>query len=121
MLRSDNDLEYCNTQLKQICSDSGILHQTSAPYSPQQNGKAERMNRTLVEKARSMLYDANLKKFYWAEATSTAAYLINLTPKKILNGKSPDEVWGGKQQNLDHLRVFGCVGMVMIPKELRKK
>lgn len=121
ILRSDNGLEYCNSQLKKICFDNGIIHQTSAPYSPQQNGNTFSMNWTLVEKARAMLYDANLNKSFWAEATNTAAFLLNFIPNKSLNNKSPEEVWSGKVKKLDFLRVFGCACMVMTPKEQRKK
>ena len=60
----DNSLQFCNKDIRQICESSGIIHQKSAPYTPQQNGKAERMNRTIVEKARTMLYDAGLVKSY---------------------------------------------------------
>lgn len=121
ILRTDNGLEFCNREMKKICDEHGIVHQTSAPYTPQQNGKAERMNRTIVEKARTMLIDANLKKFYWAETVNTAAYLLNRTPHKKLNGKSPDEVWSGCEKDIYHLKVFGCVAMVMKPKQLRRK
>lgn len=117
ILRSDNVLEFCNAELRQIYEGSGIVHQTSASYSPEQNGKAERMNRTLVGKARSMLFEANLGKSYWAEAP----YLLNVTPRNIFKYKSPEEIWTGKTIDLSHLRVFGCVGMVLVPKELRQK
>lgn len=58
-------------------------------YTPQQKGVAERANRTIVEKARTMLLDAKLSKEYWAEAVNTAVYLINRIPKKALNGEIP--------------------------------
>ncbi|CAH2109249.1 unnamed protein product [Euphydryas editha] len=57
----------------------GIVLQTTCPYTPEQNGLCERMNRTLVEKARCMLFDAQLSKMFWAEATNTAVYLHNRT------------------------------------------
>lgn len=77
VLRSDNGREYVNGDMQKYLSSQGIVHQTTVRHSPQQNGVAERTNRTLVEKARTMLLDANLPKQYWAEATLTATYVTN--------------------------------------------
>lgn len=65
ILRTDNGGEFCNAKFSQLCEKSGIIHQRSCPHSPQQNGLAERYNRTIVEKARCMLFDANLPRAYW--------------------------------------------------------
>jgi hypothetical protein len=73
--RSDNGGEYINTELKDYFKEKGINHQTTMPYSPQSNGKAERLNRTLMEKARAMLSEANLPEPLWGEAITTANYL----------------------------------------------
>ncbi|KAI5708540.1 hypothetical protein M8J77_024816 [Diaphorina citri] len=121
VFRSDNGTEYVNSQFKDYFRESGIQFQTSAPYTPEQNGVAERLNRTLVEKARSMLSQAGLPACLWAEATSTALYLKNRSPTKALNGMTPFEVWSGKIPSLKHLRVFGCKVMVHIPKQKRSK
>lgn len=120
IVRSDGGLEYCNKKFKDLCTSNGILHQTTAPYSPQQNGMAERMNRTIVEKVRCMLADAKLSKGFWAEAVSTAVKIINSIPNTA--GKiSPDEIWFGCKPDLLSLKVFGCTAMVHIPNEKRKK
>lgn len=119
-LRTDNGTEYCNAHFDTILRKSGIRHQTSTPYTPQQNGLAERMNRTIVEKAKCMLFDAKLSKEFWAEATSTAVYLINRSPSKSIE-KAPEEMWSGKKPNLSNLKVFGCRAMVHIPKQKRQK
>ncbi|XP_026825693.1 uncharacterized protein LOC113562008 [Ooceraea biroi] len=108
-LRTDNGKEYVNQVFANFMKSEGIRHQTTIAYNPQQNGLAERMNRTIVEKARTMLLEARLDKKYWAEATSTSVYLINRSPSTPLNGKSPEAVWSGSQPKLKHLRVFGCV------------
>ncbi|GBP46785.1 Retrovirus-related Pol polyprotein from transposon TNT 1-94 [Eumeta japonica] len=94
---------------------------TSTPYTPQQNGLSERMNRTLLEKARCMLINANLQKSLWAEAIRTAAYITNRTPTRALNYKTPEEVWSGRKPDLSHMRIFGCEAMMHIPKEKLKK
>ncbi len=75
---------------------------------------AERLNRTLVESARSMLLDANLSKSYWAEAISTAVYLRNRCPTKAVLRMTPFEAWHGKKPGL---RVFGCDSYTHIPKD----
>lgn len=69
-LRTDNGTEYVNTELEEYLTEAGIQHQTTIAYTPQQNGVAERYNRTVVEKARSMMADAKFPKEYWAEACS---------------------------------------------------
>ncbi len=101
--------------------DEGIRHEKTIPKTPQQNGVAERLNRTLVESARSMLLDANLSKQYWAEAVSMAVYLRNRCPTKAVEGKTPYEAWYGQKPKVDHLRVFGCDAFAHIPKDERGK
>lgn len=100
----------------------GICHEVTVAYSPQQNGVAERMNRTLMESARAMLSHAGLPNSYWAEALATAAYLRNRTPTTaIKEAATPYEKWYGRKPSVDHLRVFGCVAYAHIPDEERRK
>ncbi|GBP12614.1 Retrovirus-related Pol polyprotein from transposon TNT 1-94 [Eumeta japonica] len=91
------------------------------PYTPQQNGLSERMNRTLVERAKCMMFNADLSKNYWAEAVTTAAYIINRSPTHALSDITPHEVWTGQKPDLSNIRIFGCPAMVHIPKEKRQK
>ncbi|KAG6456369.1 hypothetical protein O3G_MSEX009690 [Manduca sexta] len=93
ILRSDNGKEFCNKEFSDYLAVSGIKHQTSTPYTPEQNGLSERMNRTLVERAKCMLFEAKLHKMYWAEAVATAAYLINRSPSRVLAEVTPYEKW----------------------------
>lgn len=120
VLRTDNGGEYVNNRLKNILEDAGIKHQLTVAYNPQQNGRAERLNRTLIEKARCMLSDTKLGKRFWAEAVNTACYIINRSPSSAVQ-KTPYEIWNKKPPNLEHLRVFGSKAMAHIPKEKRKK
>ena len=76
--------------------------------TPQQNGVAERLNRTLVETVRSMLIDSKLPHKFWAEALSTATYLRNRSPTKAIEGMTPHEAWTKEKPQVEHLRVFGC-------------
>lgn len=92
------------------------------PYTPQLNGVAERMNRTLVECARCMMEHAGLSKSYWGEAVMTATFLRNRCPTRAVNhDKSPHQVWTGKKPLLANLKVFGCHAYVQVPKEKRSK
>ncbi|GBN68860.1 Retrovirus-related Pol polyprotein from transposon TNT 1-94 [Araneus ventricosus] len=84
-------------------------------------GVAERNNRTLVERARSMLADAHLDRRYWAEAVQTANHCKNIYPTVAATGTTPYEKWSGDKPNLEYLRVFGCRAFVHIPKEKRTK
>lgn len=87
-------------------------------YTPQQNGLAERMNRTIIEKARCILLESNLEKDMWTEAVMTAVYLINRSPTRALEGKTPAEMWYGEKPNLKKLKVFGSLAYLHVPKEL---
>ncbi|CAH2099085.1 unnamed protein product [Euphydryas editha] len=120
-LRTDNGLEYVNNAFSEFLATAGIVHQTTVPYTPEQNGVSERMNRTLVEKAKCLLINAKLPKLYWAEAIHTAAYLINRSPTRSLAFKTPEEIWSKKKPNISHLRIFGCEAMIHLPREKRKK
>ncbi|KAL5752812.1 hypothetical protein ACOSQ2_023319 [Xanthoceras sorbifolium] len=120
-LRSDNGGEYRDSRFREFCANSGIKMEKTVPMTPQQNGIAERMNRTLNERARSMRLHAGLPKMLWAEAVNTAAYLINRGPSVPLDGGIPEEVWSGKEVNISHLRVFGCISYVHIDSVERSK
>lgn len=90
-------------------------------YTPEQNGRAERENRTLVEAARTMILAKGLPKKLWAEAINTAAYILNRASKEELKNKSPYEMWHGSRASISHLRVFGTKVYVHIPKQKRLK
>ncbi|KAH9658981.1 hypothetical protein KPL70_023688 [Citrus sinensis] len=107
-LRTDNGLEYCSKEFEDFCKSKGITRHRTVTYTPQQNGIAERMNRTIIERVRCMLLNANLSKGFWAEAVTTAAYLINRSTSSALGFKTPQELWSGKPPDLSNLRIFGC-------------
>ncbi|KAG8503021.1 hypothetical protein CXB51_000861 [Gossypium anomalum] len=77
-------------------------------HTPQQNGVAEQMNRTIMEKVRCMLSNANLPKLFWAEAACTAYFLTNRSPSVAIEKKTPQEVWSGNPANYSDLKIFGC-------------
>ena len=121
VFRSDNGGEYTSNQFQAYLKAQGIVHQTSAPHTPQQNGVAERANRTIVEMARSMIYGQNLGLEFWAEAVSNAVYIRNRCPTSAVHGKTPQEAWCGKKPSVAHMRVFGCIAYAKIPDASRTK
>ncbi|CAN1246025.1 Retrovirus-related Pol polyprotein from transposon TNT 1-94 [Linum grandiflorum] len=116
-LRSDRGGEYSSSFLKQVCEQAGIIHETTAPYSPQQNGIAERKNRTLKNMINAMLISSGAPQNLWGEAAHSATHILNRVPHKKLE-KTPYELWKGYPPNLNYLRVWGCLAKVglMDPK-----
>jgi hypothetical protein len=122
VLRSDNGLEYKNRAFDEYTDKKGIEREYTAPYTPEQNGKAERDNRTLVESARTMLLAKELPKNLWAEACSTAVYLANRAGASSTRvGATPYELWMGVKPDLHHLKIFGSEAYVNVPKIKRTK
>ena len=106
--RTDNGLEFCNTAFDEFCREHGILRHRTVPNTPQQNGVAERMNRTLLDKVRCILFILGLPKSFWGEIVNSAAYLVNRSPSSAIQFKCPEEKWCGRKPDLNHLRVIGC-------------
>src|SRR5947209_6654854 len=100
--------EYDNAIFQKILKEEDITYEPSAPYTQNQNGISERINRTIMEKARSMLLEAGLPESFWAEAVNTALYLHNRSLRRSLEGKMPYKAWNGIKPDLSHLKVFGC-------------
>ncbi len=121
-LRSDGGGEYDNKEVAEICKCRGIHHEMTNPDTLQENGIAERANRTIKEMALCMLEDAGLPKKYWAEACLYAVHILNQTPMRALNGDiTPHEVYTGVKPSVAHIRPFGCKAYVHIPDKRRKK
>src|SRR5271168_4193245 len=107
-LRVDGGGEFINKEFKKYLLDSGIQLDVTTPYSPSQNGIAERLNRTLVEHARAMLHAHNLPYFLWTEAVAYATYLKNRSPTRAIKDfKTPDEVFWKTKPNVNNLQEFG--------------
>ncbi|GKA80773.1 retrovirus-related pol polyprotein from transposon TNT 1-94 [Tanacetum coccineum] len=93
--RTNNGLEFCNHEFEQLCIESGIARHLTVVRTSQQNRVAERMNITLMDKVRCLLIQSGLPKTFLAEATCTAAYLINRSPSGAIEKKKPIEMWSG--------------------------
>lgn len=121
-IRCDNGGEYRGSAFVKFCRKKGIQVEYTVPYTPEQNGISERMNRTLEEKARSMLVHSGISKEFRGEAVETAAYLTNRSPASALEkNTTPFELWNGTKPDISNLRVFGCTAYCHIPKQHRKK
>jgi hypothetical protein len=90
-------------------------------HTPQHNGVAERMNRTLLDKVRAMLTDANLPDSYWYDALEYAALLHNVSHTRALDNLTPDEAWSGNKPDISMYRVFGSRAFMHVPKKKRAK
>jgi len=120
-IRIDNGKEYVNREITSWCQEKGISIETTAPYSPSQNGVAERFNRTLLELARAMLFARHLPSFLWSEAVSYAAYIRNRAPTQALDGKTPHEAFTGRKPDVSHLREFGSDIWILDQRPSRQK
>ena len=97
------------------------MRQLTAPYSPQQNGVVERRNKTLMEMTRTLLKHMSLPNHLWAEAVRHATYLINRVGTKSLTDQTPYEALKGRKPNIEHLRIFGCIGYAKVDTPFPKK
>lgn len=120
ILKSDNGREFVNIEMQKFCRSRGIEHQTTAPYNPEQNGKAERDIRTITEMIRAMIFGRNLPKKLWSEAVSMAAFILNRSTTSKSN-KTPYERWFLEKPDLSKIRVFGSTAYAHVPENQRQK
>ncbi|GJW36028.1 putative ribonuclease H-like domain-containing protein [Tanacetum coccineum] len=107
-IRCDNGTEFKNKDVIEFCGSKGIKREYSNARTPQQNGVAERKNRTLIEAARTMLADSFLPNTCWVEAVSTACYVLNRVLVTKPHNKTPYELLTGKIPIISYIRPFGC-------------
>jgi len=111
----------CLSRFEKCLKKEGVRHELTVPKIPEQNGVAERVNRTLVKAVRSMLADSSLPHCFWAEERSTAVYLQNRSPTTAVEGKTLLEAWTGQKLNVGLLRVFGCAAYAHVAKDEHQK
>jgi hypothetical protein len=132
ILRTDGGGEYINLQMTAFLKENGIEHQHTVPYTPQQNGIAERFNRTVIERTRAILHGQHLPSKLWAEILDAIRYLYTIGPIRALKDSTPDMVFRSTPEssstshqvslpNIEHLRILGCVAYTHINKQLRTK
>ncbi|KAJ9535657.1 hypothetical protein OSB04_un001191 [Centaurea solstitialis] len=116
-IRSDHGTEFKNSTLETFFDQKGISQNFSSVRTPQQNGVAERRNRTLIEAARSMLSEANLATQFWAEAVNTACYAQNRSLIVKRFRRTPYELFRNRKPSIEHLHIFGCVCYILNNKD----
>ena len=125
ILRSDNGGEYVSHKMKSFILEHSIIHQTTCPDTPQQNGVAERKNRSLLNISRALMFESHVPASYWPEAISTANYLSNRLPTKSLEFRTPlatlESFHPIPSSHSLPPRIFGCVVYVHLPKRDRTK
>ncbi|PKU70959.1 Retrovirus-related Pol polyprotein from transposon TNT 1-94 [Dendrobium catenatum] len=120
-LRSDGGSEYINKTLQNYLQKHGIVHQISCPYTPEQNGTAERKHRHLIETTRTLINTASIPYKYWPDTVLTASYLINRMPSQNTKNKSPYQLLYNKTPDYSILRAYGCECFPWIPPQNRHK
>src|SRR5271169_5018655 len=116
-LRTDGGGEY-EKWMGDHLKGSGIIHEKTAPYSPDQNGVAERANRTIMERVKAIIAEAKLDKRLWMDIADTVVYLKNCSPTSAV-ATTPYELWHKAKPDLSHVRIIGSTAYVHIPKEKR--
>lgn len=119
--RCDGGGEYKSKEFQSYMREHGITIEYTAAYNPELNGVSERLNRTLMDKVRSMMTDSSLPSNMWGEAVMAATYLLNRSPTVALKNKTPFEMYYGRKPNIANLKVWGCKAYIHVPKERRTK
>lgn len=120
ILRTNNGGEFVNKDIQHLCDEAGIEFQHTIPYTPQQNGVAERKNRSLKEMANFMLHARSFPPRLWDKEINYACYIRSISPHKYVKGKNPFEAWSGMQPKVTHFCIFGSHTWSHIPSEKRK-
>lgn len=102
--------------MKNFCKQNSICHQTSCAKTPQQNGLAERRNKSILEIVRASLFDMKVPRNFWGEAVRSAAYIMNRTPSRVIQFDTPlkrlhNLLETEPKLNLEP-RIFGCTAFV---------
>ena len=121
MSDTDRGGEFISHEFNVFCKANGISRQLTAAYTPQQNGVAERKNRTIMNMVRSMLSEKQVPKNFWLEAANWTVHVLNRSPTLAEKDMTPEEAWSGVKPNVDYFRVFGCIGHVHVSNNKRKK
>ena len=116
-IRSDNAPEFKSKLWEDYMRENGLTFVPTAPYSSSSNGTSERSIGITTASVRIMLLDSGMSAKWWAEAWQYSEVVDNLLPSARHPGKIPEERWTGERQDVGHLRVWGCIAYVHIPKE----
>src|SRR3979490_877029 len=106
-IRTDNGGEYIGKEFQDICAKSGIIHETTPPYTPELNGITERYNRTIQEGALTLQHEADLSNKFWVSMVHTVNFIRNRILHSRIN-MSPHESFWGTKPTINWLRTYGC-------------
>jgi Integrase core domain len=121
-LRTDNGSEYINKEFSTFLKEQQTIHETTVPYNPQQNGKAERLNQTLMNGVRTLLIDSSLPQEFWSEALLNVTYTRNRCPSSAIStGQTPYEIWYQRKPDLNSMHIFGEIAYAKLPAQRLKK
>lgn len=116
IFKTDNGSEFFRHAFQTLVSSLGILHQSTCVYTPQQNGVAERMHRTILNMARALRFQASVPLKFWGDCVLTSVYLLNKLPTRSLHYKTPFEILYSTPPSMSHIRTFGCLCYASSPK-----
>jgi len=120
-LRTNRDGEFMSKEFSYFCRQLGISRQLTAAYTPQQNGVAERKNRTMINSVRAVLHEKQIPKSFLPEAVKWCIHVQNRSPTTAINHGTPEEMWSGLKPRVDYFRLFGCIAHVHVPDQRRSK
>lgn len=120
-LRTDRGGEFTSEKFNKFCRDNGIKRQLTAAYTPQQNGVAERRNRTIMNMVRCLLSEKEMPKTLWPDAVRWTIHVLNRSYTRSIKDKVPEERWTGFKSKVDYFRVFGSIAHVHILEQKRIK
>lgn len=120
-MRIDRGGEFNSAEFNDFCKQHGVKRQLTTTYTPQQNGVAERKNRTMMNLVRAMLSEKKVPKPFWPEAVRWTIHVLNRSPTLAVKDMTPKEAWSREKPSVEYFRVFGCVGHVHIPDARRIK
>ena len=117
----DRGGKFLSNKQKMYMAENGIEYQTSMPDSPQQNGRVERFQQTVVNGAEAMRHHTGLSNGFWIYAVKAKLHAYNTTLIIWADYKTPKELWSGEKPDISHIRVFRCLAWVHILKKHRHK
>lgn len=113
-LRTDRGGEFTWNEFTYLCQNHGIRRQLTIAFTPQQNGIAERKNRTVMNMVCCMLLSKKVPKKFWAEAVNWTFHILNRCPSSAVEEVTPKEAWSGMKPSMEHFCIFGCIAHVHI-------
>lgn len=116
-LRTDRGGEFNSNEFVEFCKAQGTSRQLTAAYTPQQNGVAERKNRTIMNTVHSMLSEKKVPKMFWPEDVKWCVHIQNRSQTAAVKEKTPEEAWSGVKPTVDYFWIFGCIAHARIPDQ----